>query len=87
MQWVKKTVGVAGAVPGGSFGRVGSRGTAWQLWTVVAMVVAAEGAPGVSVVQVEYRQVMRWGYGYAGDEGGGVCTFEVDVNIVGPIEQ
>ena len=47
MQWVKTTVGVVGAVPGGLCGRVGSQAVAWQLWTVVMMVAVAESAPGV----------------------------------------
>ena len=33
-----------------------------------------------------HHQVTRQGYGYAGDEGGGVCTFKVDVDVIGPID-
>ena len=58
-QWVKTTVGVAGAVPGGSCGGVGSRAVAWGLWTVVAMVAAAERAPRVSNARAEFGQVTR----------------------------
>ena len=53
MQWVKTMVGVAGTVPGGSCGGVGSQGIVWQLWMVVAMVVAAESAQGVLCAQAE----------------------------------
>ena len=42
---------------------------------VVATVTATDGAPRVSVVQAEYGQVMRQGYRYAGDEGGGGHNF------------
>ena len=52
-QRVKTAVGVAAAIPCGSCGGVGSRGTVWQLSTVVAMVVAAESAPWVLCAQAE----------------------------------
>ena len=45
-------------------------------------MAASETAPWVSVVRAEYQQVMRQGYGYAGDKGDGVCVFEVGVNVV-----
>ena len=53
----------------------------WLLWTVVTvmtMVVVAESAPGVTMQ----------GYRYAGDEGDGVCAFEVlvGIDVVSPIE-
>ena len=48
---------MVGAVPGGSFGRVGSRRTVWQLWMVVAMVAAAEGAPEIEYFRLKGGQV------------------------------
>ena len=44
---MRTMVGVAGAFPGDSCGRVGSQEVVWQVGTVVAMVVVAEGAPWV----------------------------------------
>ena len=65
-QWVKTTVVVGGAVPGGSCGGVGSQGVAWQLWTVVSMVAMAEGAPGVLCAWAEGWEVLRAIYDWQG---------------------